>query len=69
MCQVFCLECSQQRNGYVKHVWPPCDLNADGSAIDPLPCGHRRPYGGPGPECKECRRMEEQRVRLNRNLG
>jgi hypothetical protein len=60
MAIVYCVECSDRAGGYVRHPWPPCDLNHDGTAIDPMPCGHRRPWRDEDGSCRECRRKGEQ---------
>lgn len=54
---VFCFECSKVHNGYVRHAWPPCDLNPDGTAKDPQSCGHRRCFVTPTGTCAECERL------------
>lgn len=58
MSQVYCIECSAAKNAYVRHEWPPCDLNADGTTKEPLPCGHRRPCRCEDGKCRECERKK-----------
>lgn len=53
---VWCPECSDRANLYVCHLWPPCDLNRDGTAIDAQECGHRRPWRDADGTCRECKR-------------
>ena len=66
MCVVYCRECSTRRKTYVTHQWPPCDYREDGSAIEPLECGHRRACRDDDGTCHECkviaRREGERRV-------
>jgi hypothetical protein len=63
MPQVFCYECSLRTDNFVRHEWPPCDLNADGTAKDPLPCGHRRFFRtSPEGKCAECARQARRRA-------
>jgi len=57
MCLVLCYECSARQNTYIRHDWPPCDLNQDGTAKEPQPCGHRRPFVRADGTCSECRRL------------
>lgn len=53
---VACYECCAKFKTWVRHPWPPCDLDAMGNAINPLPCGHRRICADEQGECKECKR-------------